>query len=80
MADEIKVVYGIPLPPVKGRGRKAGVGTNIQLLKSMGVGGSLIDIPRGKVDSLVNTAFRIGIKVSIRKLEHNGLYLLQRTA
>lgn len=71
------VVAGAPVPQVEGRGRKPGKGKNVDMLKEMGIGGSIFEVPKLKMMSIKYSARYFGMKIVIRRLP-NKTYFIKR--
>lgn len=65
---EFNIIRGATPPKVEGRGCKAGIGVNINLLKRMEPGDSIWEVPVRKMRSIKDTATRYGIRLKIRKI------------
>lgn len=78
--DHFIIIKGgeIPLPSVRGRGRKKGTGKNIRLLNAMEVGQSAWGIPANKLHSLRQTAHVAKIKIKIRQIPETETYVIKR--
>lgn len=68
----------IVLPKIAGRGRKKGGGDNQQLLAKLQPGYSLTGVDRDKKNSIRTTAYRLGIKLKIRRIPELDEYIIQR--
>lgn len=72
-----KVVSGLVLPLILGRGRPKGQGPNIEQLRCLQPGDSIVEVPRKRMNALRMSAAGAGIKVTVRRML-SGKYLIMR--
>lgn len=68
----------LPVPAIKGRGRKVGSGANIKLLERMAPGQSIWEVPKEKMESIRATAHNKGIEITVRRQPNSIYYAIWR--
>ena len=74
--SHVFVTRAEPLGKIAGRGRPRGTGENARLLYRMKPGEQVFDVPRKKKDSILVTARRHNIKVSVRYMPETKLFAI----
>lgn len=65
--NPILSLHPIPIPRIKGRGRKKGSGSNLEILSGMRPKYPMMGIPLRKMESIRGSARRAGIPIMVRQ-------------
>jgi hypothetical protein len=71
-----EILHDLPLPKIRGRGRKKGGGAIQRIFRKMKVGDCIAGLPGNRIESLRICAGRIGVKFHAYRSE-TGYYVLK---
>lgn len=67
----------VPVPTIRGRGRRRGSGYNCRLIKNLRPGDALMNISLNRKDCIRTAAHRMGIKIKVRMMpDSDKLYMI----